>query len=68
MMGLVDICDYIRAHDECDIPRQRRMHGLYFSPDEFPTPSDTDSGGNNDTFCQLKTYILCRRVSCDMQR
>ena len=57
MVTSVDICDYIGAYDYDYIPRQRRMCGLYFPPREFPPPTNADSGGNNDTFRRLKTYI-----------
>ena len=54
-IGKTDICDHIGAfavHWTCT-----EIRGLYFDPNEFPLPIDIDSGGVNETFRRLKTYM-----------
>ena len=66
MLTCLDICQYIGSRQYLGIHRQYCGNGkksgdrtckLYFPPSLFPPPTDMDSGGSNNTFHKLKSYI-----------
>ena len=62
----LDICSFIGSQrfQECQSSggrsfkeKKRRLRSLYFPPSLFPPPVDINSGGDNHSFCRLKSYI-----------